>query len=125
MRRKSVMLSVITIIILFLIWIFNFNIGYSIAITNNTNKIIKELNLKYKSGEEIVNIPVIKGKEVWKGKIKTDKVNGENQIILQYKDNKGTLYEYIIVPYLERGYSGKIKVFIKDVDKEGGLKLNI
>lgn len=50
---------------------------------------------------------------------------GESSMILQYKDNKGKLHKEIVIGYFEGGYSGKILITIKSVDKDGKLNLKI
>lgn len=61
--------SIICALILFLLGVigivkFSFNSGYKIYITNNTNKIIENLELKYKVGNTNI-IKVISMKNMW------------------------------------------------------------
>ena len=57
--------------------------------------------------------------------IDTNSIQGENAIILTYKDNKGISYEESVVGYLEKGYSGKSNVFINEIDNNGNLGIEV
>lgn len=128
MRKKNKI--IIGVLILFLLGVisiykFSFSSGYKISITNNTNKTIEKLELKYKVGNIIQSISQIEPKKSWKDTIDTKKIQGENAIILTYKDNKGNSYEEYVVGYLEKGYSGKANVVINNIDENGKLKITI
>lgn len=55
----------------------------------------------------------------------TNNIQGENAIILAYKDNKGDFHEEYIVGYLEKGYSGKCNVIINNINENGKLDIEI
>ena len=121
---------IIDLLILFLLGVvgickFSFNSGYKISITNNTNKTVEKLELKYKFANIIQTISQIESKKSWKGAIDTNNIQGENAIILTYKDNKGNSYEEYVVGYLEKGYSGKANVVINKIDENGKLEITI
>ena len=120
----------ITIIIVFFLGIIsiyklNFNNGYKVSILNNTNKNINNLELKYKIGDKIKTISEILPKKYWKYTIDTNKIEGENAVILIYKDSNGKLHEEYIIGYLEKGYSGSVKIIINKVYDNGELNIEI
>lgn len=122
---------IIGLLILFLLGIavflkVNFSDGYKISIANNTNKIVRDLEIRYKTGGVIIQrISQIEAKHSWKYTIDTNNIQSENAIILKYKDNKGNSYEEYIVGYLEKGYSGNVNVTINNIDKNGKLDMKI
>lgn len=126
-KKNKIIIGVLILFLLGVISIykFSFNSGYKISITNNTNKTIEKLELKYKVGNIIQSISQIEPKKSWKDTIDTKKIQGENAIILTYKDNKGNSYEEYVVGYLEKGYSGKANVVINNIDENGKLKITI
>lgn len=126
-RKIKFILFALVIFLLVVIGIlkFNFSSGYKISITNNTNTTIENLELRYKVGDIIQNISQIESKKSWKGTIDTNSIQGENAIILTYKNNKGTSYEEYVVGYLEKGYSGKADVVINKIDENGKLKMEV
>lgn len=101
----------------------NFSNGYKVTIENNSNKTIKNVELKYKVGSNIKIIDEIAANESCKENINTDNVQGENSIILVYKDINGHSHEECVVGYLEKGYSGKVKVNINKVNDDGKLDI--
>ncbi|AQR94341.1 hypothetical protein [Clostridium saccharoperbutylacetonicum] len=126
-RKIKFILFALVIFLLVVIGIlkFNFSSGYKISIANNTNKTIENLELRYKVGDIIQNISQIESKKSWKGAIDTNSIQGENAIILTYKNNKGTSYEEYVVGYLEKGYSGKADVVINKIDENGKLEMEV
>ena len=115
---------IIGVLIMFLFGIvgvvkFSFSSGYKISITNNTDKTVTNLELKYKVGNTIQKISQIESKKSWKYKIDTNSIQGENAIILIYKDKDGNSYEEYVVGYLEKGYSGQTDVVINKMDENG------
>ena len=126
-KKNKIIIGVLILFLLGVISIykFSFSSGYKISITNNTNKTIEKLELKYKVGNIIQSISQIEPKKSWKDTIDTKKIQGENAIILTYKDNKGNFYEEYVVGYLEKGYSGKANVVINNIDENGKLNITI
>ncbi|WP_194192452.1 hypothetical protein [Clostridium chrysemydis] len=126
-KKNKIIIGVLILFLLGVVGIlkFSFSNGYKISITNNTNKTIKKLELKYKVDSMIQNISQIESKTSWKYTIDTNSIQGENAIILTYKDNKGNSYEEYVVGYLEKGYSGKANVVINNVDENGKLEITI
>ena len=119
---------IIGVLIMFLFGIvgvvkFSFSSGYKISITNNTDKTVTNLELKYKVGNTIQKISQIESKKSWKYKIDTNSIQGENAIILIYKDKDGNSYEEYVVGYLEKGYSGQTDVVINKIDENGKLEI--
>ncbi|KLU63865.1 MULTISPECIES: hypothetical protein [Desulfosporosinus] len=114
-KKKIVMISMISLSLAFLLGVVGadkFNGGYKITITNNTDKTAECLELKYKVGNTIQTISQIEPHKSWRGKIDTNTIQGENSIILTYKDNNGNSYEECVVGYLEKGYEGQANVVI-------------
>ncbi len=126
-KKNKIMIGVLIVFLLGVIGIvkFNFTSGYKISITNDTNKTITNLELKYKVGDIIQTISQIQSKKSWKDTIDTNNIQGENVIILTYKDNKGNSYEKYVVGYLEKGYSGKASVVINKIDENGKLEIEV
>ncbi|WP_160672443.1 hypothetical protein [Clostridium sp. C8-1-8] len=104
---------------------FSFNSGYKISINNTTNVAIERLELKYKAGNVIKAISQIGAKASWTGAIDTNSFDGENAIILTYKDNKNNPHEEYVVGYLEKGYHGNTNVVINNIDENGKLELEV
>ena len=105
--------------------ILKFNNGYKITITNNTDKVVIDLELKYKVGVSIQTIRKIEAKKSWKYNIDTSSLEAENAIILKYKNNKDNVYEESIVGYLEKGYNGQASVAINKIDENGKLEIEV
>jgi hypothetical protein len=126
-KKNIIIISVLIVFLLGVIGIvkFGFSSGYKVSITNNTNKTIVNLELKYKVGNTIQTISQIESKKSWKGTIDTNSIKGENQITLIYKDNKGTSYEECVIGYLEKGYSGKVNVVINKINENGKLEIEV
>lgn len=126
MKIKFILFAlVIFLLVVIGILKFNFSSGYKISITNNTNKTIENLELRYKVDDIIQNISQIESKKSWKGTIDTNSIQGENAIILTYKNSKGTSYEEYVVGYLEKGYSGKADVVINKINENGKLEMEV
>lgn len=126
-KKNKIIIGVVILFTLVVIGIykFSFSSGYKISITNNTNKTVEKLELKYKVGNIIQTISQIESKNSWKDTIDTHSIKGENAIILTYKDSKGNSYEEYVVGYLEKGYSGKVNVVINNIDENGKLEITI
>lgn len=127
-KRNKIIIGVLILFLLGIIGVFkvNFSNGYKISITNNTNEIVRNLEIRYKAGGVIIqSISKIQPKDSWKYTIDTNNIKGEDAIILEYKDSKGNSCEEYIVGYLEKGYNGNINVIINNIDKNGKLELNI
>ena len=127
MSKKNKFIIVIFISLLLVILgiiKFTFNSGYKIHIVNNTNQSIKSIEIKFKVGSILETISQIDPSSSWKTTIDTNSIQGENSIVLIYKDNQGNSYEKTIVGYLEKGYIGKVKVFIDKIDENGRLEIN-
>lgn len=103
--------------------VIKFNNNYKISIKNNTNKFIENLELQYNTGELIETITEIDAKTSWKDKINTNTINGENSIVLTYKDNNNNLHKEIVVSFLEKGSSGRANIIIDSIDENGKLNL--
>ena len=131
-RVKLKCIIIISVIIVFLLggigllkYINVYSNGYIIYIANNTDKTITNLEIRYKVGDSITIIPEIKSNKSWEEKIDTNSIQGENSIILIYRDNVGNSYEETIVGYLEKGYSGQNKVTINEIDETGKLEIKV
>lgn len=126
-KKNKIIISVLVLFLIAVIGVFEFSFssGYKISIDNNTNKTIKDLELKYYVGNSIKTILQIEPKKSWKDNIDTNNIQGENAIILTYKDNKGNSYEEFVVGYLEKGYSGKSNVVINKIDDNGKLEIEV
>ena len=128
MGKKSKIITCILILSLLVVVIMakmNFNRGYKISITNDSNKTVEKLELKYKSGNKIQTISKIEPEKSWKYTVDTSILQGENAIILSYKDNMGNSYKEYVVGYLEKGYSGKTNVIINNIDENGKLEIEL
>lgn len=122
--------SILSLVVIFVLGIictysFSYTRGYNICITNSTTKTIEKIELKYEDGTMIYNIAQIEPKKYWKNIINTNNIQGENAIILIYKDNTGNSYKEYIVGYLEKGYYGKVNINIKNMDENGKLDISI
>ncbi len=126
-KKNKIIISVLIVFLIVVIGVFKFSFssGYKISIDNNTNKTIENLELKYYVGNTIKTISQIEPKKSWKDNIDTNSIQGENAIILTYKDNKGNSYEESVVGYLEKGYSGKSNVVINKIDDNGKLEIEV
>lgn len=126
-KKNKIIIGALIVFLLGVIGIvkFSFSSGYKISIDNNTNETVENLNLKYKVGNTIQTVSQIKSKKSWKDTIDTNIIQGENAIILTYKDNKGNFYEEYVVGYLEKGYSGKANVVINKIDENGKLEIEV
>lgn len=127
-KINKIIIGVLILFLLGIIGVFkiNFSNGYKISITNNTNKIVRDLEIRYKTGGVVIqNIPQIQPKDSWEYIINTNNIQGENAIILKYKDNNGNSHEEYIVGYLEKGYYGNSNAIINNVDKNGKLEIEI
>lgn len=129
-KKNKIIVGVLCVILVILVVVMcgmklSESKGYKITINNNTNKTIESLELRYKSGDTILNIFQIQPQESWKHNIITDSIQGENSIILRYKDKKGDYYEECIVGYLEKGYTGQADVLINKIDDNGKLMIKV
>lgn len=124
-KKNKLIVGIVILFILIVVGVFKFTVssGYKISITNNTNKTVEKLELKYRDGNIIQSISQIEGKNSWKYTVDTNSIEGENSIILEYKDNKGNSYEEYVVGYLEKGYSGKVNVVINNIGQDGKLTI--
>ena len=127
-KRNKIIIGVLILFLLGIVGFFKVNISnkYKISITNNTNKIVRDLEIRYKTGGVIIqNIPQIQPKYSWECIINTNNIQGENAIILKYKDNNGNSHEEYLVGYLEKGYCGNSNAIINNLDKNGKLEIEI
>jgi hypothetical protein len=126
-KKNKTIISVLVAFLILVIGVFKFSFssGYKISIENKTDKTIANLELKYKNGNTIKTISQIEPKKSLEYNIDTNSIQGENAIILTYKDNKGISYEESVVGYLEKGYSGKSNVFINEIDNNGNFGIEI
>lgn len=99
--------------------------GYKITITNDTGKPIENLEIKYASGKSIKTIEKIERDKNWKYTVNTDEIEGEDSIILIYKDNNNVEHKETLVGYLEKGYDGEISVYASKIDGNGILDIYI
>jgi hypothetical protein len=113
------------VVLLVFIMAMRFDSGYKIKIINNTDMIVTNLELKYKVGTTIQSIPQVEPKKSWEYTIDTSNINGENAVILTYRDNSDNLYEESVIGYLEKGYEGKVDVFINEINENGKLEIEI
>ncbi|MGL4847841.1 MAG: hypothetical protein ACRC28_02785 [Clostridium sp.] len=97
---------------------------YRITIQNNANEVVKDLELVYAKGDKIDNISVNSYESI-DYYHNTEDVEGENVVLLRYKDNNGQVHETIVIGYLEKGYSGHVRVAIHNVDKDKKLDLDV
>ena len=126
-KNNTIIISALIVFLIVVIGVFKFSFssGYKISIENNTNKTIENLELKYYVGNTIKTISQIEPKKSWKDNIDTNNIQGENAMILTYKDNKGNSYEESVVGYLEKGYSGKSNVVINKINDNGKLEIEV
>ncbi|NME83296.1 hypothetical protein [Clostridium sp. SM-530-WT-3G] len=126
-KNNKIIISVLVVFLIIIISVFKFSFSseYKISIENNTNKTIENLELKYQVGNTIKTISQIESKKSRKYDIDTNSIEGENSIILTYKDNKGNSYEEFVVGYLEKGYSGESNVVINKIDDNGKLEIDV
>lgn len=127
-KRNKIVIGLLVIFIIGIIGVFkvNFGNGYKITITNNTNEIVKDLEIRYKTGGVIIqNIFGIQPKDSWRYKLDTKNIQSENAIILKYKDYEGNSYEEYIVGYLEKGYFGRVNAIINNIDENGKLEIKV
>jgi len=126
-KKNKIIISVLVVFLIVVIGVFKFSFssGYKISIENNTNKTIENLELKYSVGKTIKTISQIEPKKSWKYDIDTNSIQGENAIILTYKDNNDIFYEESVVGYLEKGYSGKSNIVINKIDDNGTLEIEV
>lgn len=124
-KKHMVIIGILVVFLLSFISFVKFNNGYKITITNNTDKVVTDLELKYEVGDTIQIIPKIEAKKSWKGNIDTSSLEGENAIILTYKDNKNNLYEESVVGYIEKGYNGYANVVINKIYENGKLEIEV
>lgn len=124
-KKQMVIIGILLVLLLAFISNVKFNNGYKITITNNTDKVVTDLELKYKVGDTIKTIPKIEAKKSLKCNIDTSSLEEENAIILTYKDNKDNLYEESVVGYIEKGYSGYANLGINKFDQNGKLEIEV
>lgn len=124
-KNKISVLAILLIVVIIGVFKFGFSSGYKISIKNNTDKTIENLELKYYVGDTLTTISQIEPKKSWKYNIDTNNIQGENAVILTYKDNKGNSHEEYVVGYLEKGYSGKSNVVINKIDDNGKLEMEV
>lgn len=127
-KRNKIIIGALILFLLGILGVFkiNFSNGYKISITNNTNKIVEDLEIRYKTGGAVIqNIPEIQPKDSWEYIINTNNIQGENAIILKYKDNNSNSHEEYLVGYLEKGYCGNSNAIINNIDKNGKLEIEI
>lgn len=126
-EKNKIIISMVIVFLIVVISVFKFSFssGYIISIDNNTDKTIENLELKYYVGNTIKTISQIEQKKSWKYNIDTNSIQGENAIILAYKDNKGNSHEEYVVGYIEKGYSGKSNVVINKIDDNGKLEIEV
>lgn len=127
-KRNKIMIGVLVIFMIGIFGVFkvNFGNGYKITITNNTNEIVKDLEVRYKTGGIIIqNISGIQPKDSWRYTLDTNNIQSENAIILKYKDYEGNSYEEYIVGYLEKGYFGRVNAIINNIDENGKLEIKV
>jgi hypothetical protein len=127
MSKKNIIIMIIMLLVVLLVFIMamRFDSGYKIKIINNTDMIVTNLELKYKVGTTIQSIPQVEPKKSWEYTIDTSNINGENAVILTYRDNSDNLYEESVIGYLEKGYEGKVDVFINEINENGKLEIEI
>lgn len=103
----------------------SFPSNYKMTVINNTDTKIEDVLIKYKTGEDIVNIEKLEPNGTFEYKINTNKIISENAIIMRTENNQGILYDEYIVPYLERGNRGKVIVNINGINENGRYNIEI
>lgn len=124
-KKIKVGLGIAFVLLLVIIDIVKFTSVYKIDISNKADSTVRNLELRYKVNGTIKNISQLEPRRFWEYKIDTSELNGEDQILLTYKDKTGRYYEKYLVGYLEKGYRGNIRITINDIDDNGKLELNI
>lgn len=116
-------------IILFLILLFvNLSVkvnGFKLKIINETNVIIEELKFEFKNEEKIIDIPKISSKEIIDLFIETNDISTETILSLVYFDKNGQKMYKTVVPYLEKGNSGKGTIKIISKDELGHIEFDV
>lgn len=123
----------ILIIILFLIALgfisYNFfqdsHVGFDIEIKNNTNENISGLAVTYGGLAQDIAIPKIEAGKTYNLNINPKGNFNENSMFIYYKDKTGYKQKNTLIGYFEKGYSGKIKVNINSIDKNGLIIMQI
>lgn len=124
-KKNIIMIGMLLVVLLVFIIAMKFDSGYEIKIINNTDKIVTNLELKYRVGTTIQDIPEVESNKSLECNIDTNNINGENAVILTYRDNSDNLYEESVIGYLEKGYEGKVDVFINKINENGKLEIEI
>lgn len=127
-KRNKIIIGAVLLLLVGIVGVFKVNLhnGYKISITNQTNSIVRDLEIRYKTGERVIeSISQLQPNDSWECTIDTNHMQGENAIILLYNDKNGNSYEESIMGYLEKGYGGKSKVSIINVDENGKLEIEI
>lgn len=97
--------------------------GFKVNIQNKMD--VEISGLKIACGENIVDVPTIKGKEKIKLKVSTEDVVGESGMVIYYLDKNNKKQREILVGYLEGGYSGTVDVELLSIDGNGKIKFKI
>lgn len=124
-RIKIIIWVVVVCIMIFLCFHYVFINGYGVTIQNHTNKTLENMEIKFQSGSTIQTIAKIEPKKSWKYTVNTEVIEGENAILLVYKDKKGNPHKETLVGYVEKGYSGRTKLIVRDVDANGIWKVEV
>lgn len=118
-KNKLFILVVLIIFVLLAVGCSKLNRN-TIIITNNSKYSLKNMNLKYTSLNDIIEVGTLNSKETYTYKIK-EKV--EDSITIEFTDSNGNQYSEVIVGYTTPSMN-PISVSIED-NTDSTLSINI
>ena len=118
-KNKLFILVVLIIFVLLAVGCSKLNRN-TIIITNNSKYSLKNMNLKYTSLNDIIEVGILNSKETYTYKIK-EKV--EDSITIEFTDSNGNQYSEVIVGYITPSMN-PISVSIED-NTDSTLSINI
>lgn len=116
--------SILAIIILYNLYFRN-TLSITVDITNFTTSKINGLKITSKALDKDAEVSEIPEQREYKMIIATAKNFDECNVVMYYYDKNGNKHEICLVGYIEKGYSGTVKVNINSIDSNGVLTITI
>ncbi len=125
-RHLLYLISVLIVIItLGMTWMISRD-HYTIYITNNTDSVIKHLELGYVVNDSTIEtIANLSPNETQTYHLDTTAISTEEVIQLYYRTESGLVQTKVIIGYLERGQRGDVSVSINAMNEEGQLDISV
>jgi hypothetical protein len=126
MKKYNFLLAVIILISMSLFVNFSVKVnGFKLKIINDTNITIEGLKFEFEKEEKIIDIPKLSSKKFIDLFIETNDISTETILSLVYFDKNGQKKYKTVVPYLEKGYSGKGTIKIISIDELGHIEFDV